>query len=223
MSTFQSAVVVMGKLPKPGRVKTRLQLPGEIAAELYTAFLKDVFDIANQALAKCPGQGTFACDVRAGDSLAEAEALVPSGWRVVRQVGADLGERMRHAWRCGDAAQTVVVGSDLPTLPVSRVTEALRYLSEVANQRASVFVPAEDGGYVLVGMTHDFPELYEGISWSTSSVMADTQVAAANANILLKKLDPHYDVDKRQDLERLGRELSPDTYTARVLSKAFHL
>lgn len=214
---FARAVVVMGKLPRPGRVKTRLQLPGEVAARLYRAFLFDVFARVQTALSLRPGHGVFACALEPGDTLAEAEALTPDGWTLVVQSGADLGERMRHAWRSGQAKAALVMGSDLPTLPAARIVEAFDALEAHGEGRRAVFIPADDGGYVLFGLARDEPALFQGIAWSTATVMETTAAAAEQAGIELIRLASHADVDGPEDLRRVAREAPPDTHTARAI------
>lgn len=235
----ERAVVVMGKRPVPGRVKTRLGLPPEAAATLYAAFLRDVFRAVGRALALRPGRAVFAVALEPGETVAVAEGLAPPGWRVVAQEGRDLGERMRHAWRMSQARHAVVMGSDLPTLEPERIVEALDVLergpSKAEPPRAAsptlrdgrsavrsgpplaVFVPALDGGYVLVGLSRDEPALFSGIPWSTSTVMADTARAAERARVPLVRLAPAADVDAPEDLERLRFEVRPDSHTARAL------
>lgn len=209
------AAVVMGKLPKPGRVKTRLQLPPEVAARLYRAFLQDVFATVDGALLQRPGQAVFACALEPGEGLQEAAELAPDGWSVVAQEGEELGARMRHAWRSGEAQQALVLGSDLPTLPAQRLVEAFDVLEE---REAAVFVPAEDGGYMVVGMRRDLPALFRGIPWSTPSVMAATEAAAKAANIEIVRLAAHWDVDHPEDLVRLVQVVRPESHTGRALA-----
>lgn len=215
----ERALVVMGKLPRPGRVKTRLGLAPEVAAELYRAFLLDVFDVAAAALAYRPGRRVFACALEPGaglgnDPLEEARALAPAGWSVVPQVGEDLGARMRHAWRAGQAKKTLVIGSDLPSLPARRIVDAF----DALGPGRVVFVPALDGGYVLVGLTEDTPLLFEGIAWSTPTVLEASRRAAARAGLEVVTLPPQGDVDAPEDLERLRGELSSRSRTAVLLA-----
>lgn len=178
-------MVVMGKLPVPGEVKTRLAPPA-IAAELYAAFLADVFELA--------GEGVFAC---ATDDLTAARALAPS-FRVILQRGADLGARMEHARREADAHQVVIIGSDSPMMPRARIEEAFAALDSYQ----VVFGPADDGGYYLIGMTGPCPELLEGMTWSTDQVMAETRRRAQAAGIRIAELAAGYDLDVPADLTR---------------------
>ena len=39
----------------------------------------------------------------------------------------------------------------------------------------AVVCPAEDGGYVLIGMRKPLPALFAGMTWSTDEVMAETR------------------------------------------------
>lgn len=218
------AVVVMGKLPVPGRVKTRLRLAPIVSALLYRAMLEDVFALVEQALKGLGGgQAIFACALQGGETLAEAERLAPHGWRVVEQSGEELGQRMRHAWRvghfdpAGEPRRTVVMGSDLPAFPPERIHRALDALSTPGLR--AVFVPATDGGYVLLGMTQEFPALFASMRWSTATVMAETRDRAAATNIELVELPPHPDVDEPDDLTRLIPTLSPDSATARAMKR----
>ena len=63
-SEAQQAVVVMGKLPRPGRVKTRLTpaFSPEVASQLYAAFLADVFALVDRARSGCEFDRVFACE-----------------------------------------------------------------------------------------------------------------------------------------------------------------
>jgi hypothetical protein len=81
-----------------------------------------------------------------------------------------------------------------------------------------VFVPALDGGYVLVGLTEDTPLLFEGIAWSTPTVLEASRRAAARAGLEVVTLPPQGDVDAPEDLERLRGELSSRSRTAVLLA-----
>jgi glycosyltransferase A (GT-A) superfamily protein (DUF2064 family) len=71
----------------------------------------------------------------------------------------------------------------------------------------AVFGPAEDGGYYLVGLRRSVPAVFQGITWSTPVVLAQTLRAAAAAGLRVHLLPPWYDVDTGTDLGRLARDL----------------
>jgi rSAM/selenodomain-associated transferase 1 len=181
------AVVVMGKVPRPGEVKTRLAPPA-MAAQLYRAFLADVLEQVEEP-------GVFAC---AGGTIEEARALAPNDWRVVLQRGDDLGARIENARSDANANAVVILGSDAPMMPRARIAEAFEALARVR----AVFGPTSDGGYYLIGMTGPCPELLTDMPWSTDQVMAETRARARRAGIAIAELEPGYDLDEPADLVR---------------------
>ena len=70
----------------------------------------------------------------------------------------------------------------------------------------AVFCPAEDGGYMLVGMSQAMPALFEAMSWGTDTVMEETRQRLRSAGWRWHELPPHWDVDRPEDYQRLLRE-----------------
>lgn len=204
------AVVVMGKVPRPGSVKTRLArvLSDDVAARLYRAFLADVFSFVDRAQSLVPGgfAPIFACALGAGDRLEDARRLAPSAWRVIAQRGAGLGDRIEACFEDADACEVVVLGSDSPALDATRLVDAFAALAG-ARARRAVVGPTVDGGYYLVGAGAPVPELFVGVPWSSAEVLAVTRQRAAGAAIQLVELATAYDVDEPEDLRVLHRDL----------------
>ncbi len=186
----------MAKVPRPGRVKTRMELPGEVASQLYSEFLQAVLTLVDGV--DLVMDRWLAIALGPEDAQADAEALLPRGWRLLIQRGAELGERMQAAAADAGAERVVILGSDAPTMPGDRIVEAFRALDSAP----AVFGPTDDGGYYLVGLRGAQPALFAGIPWSTAEVMAETRKAAARAGLAIAELSPWYDVDRREDLER---------------------
>lgn len=207
----------MGKLPRPGRVKTRLGLPGEQAAALYRAFLLDALSTARSALA---GRGplVFACAVEDEAELDEARALVSTDVETRAQEGQDLGARMQHAWRLGGSTRTLVMGSDLPSLTASTLTAAWSAL-DAGTGRHAVFAPAVDGGYVLFGLSEPMPELFVDMRWSVSDVFDQTLQRALRAGIDVTALEAVSDCDEPSDLAELPGRVDPASHTAYALAQ----
>lgn len=184
-------IVVMGKVPRAGEVKTRLA-PPHLAVEMYRAFLADTFDLA--------GGGVFACAAR---DLEEAGGLAPPGWRTILQRGKDLGDRIAAAQADAGGGPVVIIGSDAPMMPRERISQAF----EALKTHRAVFGPASDGGYYLIGMTGPCPELLRDIPWSTDQVMSATRARAKEAGIAIAELEPGYDLDEPADLIRALADL----------------
>ena len=193
---------LFARAPIPGSTKTRLArgIGDDAAAMLHSAFIEDVA----ATLASVPGVSVVL-------SVTEAHAFFDSlaarvGASVELQGPGDLGARMAEALARGIARAGValVVGSDAPTLPRSLVETAVLALATAEH----VFVPATDGGYVLVG-GRSVPR-FSPVRWSTEHALADT--LAANDDRDVSVLTPWFDVDEADDLARLADELrrSPD-------------
>jgi rSAM/selenodomain-associated transferase 1 len=120
------------------------------------------------------------------------------------QAGADLGARMRHAAEASIAARRalVIIGSDCPALTAAHLRDAASALRE----HDVVIAPAEDGGYVLVGLSRAVPGLFEDVAWGSPSVMAQSRARLAGAGARWKELAPLWDVDRPEDYARLQRE-----------------
>lgn len=205
---MDDALIVFGKQPEPGTVKTRLiPLVGAAgAARLYAAFLADSLERFSQADA----------DVRlywSGDRATIAD--VPPGTAVLDQKGGDLGERLLHAMAetfAAGYARVVVVGTDHPTLPLPFLEEAFRAL---ADPRSVVIGPATDGGYYLIGMNDLRPEPFRGITFSRPDVFERTLDRLKDTRAALTILPFWYDVDEGDDLTRLAADLSASPELAR--------
>ena len=68
--------------------------------------------------------------------------------------------------------------------------------------------PADDGGYYLIGMREAHPEVFDGISWVTDSVLIDTLAASDRIGVETRLVRGTYDVDTIEDLRRLERDLA---------------
>src|SRR5581483_10768312 len=70
-----------------------------------------------------------------------------------------------------------------------------------------VLGPTEDGGYYLIGLRRDCPELFTGVPWSTPAVLRETLRRAGAAGLRAACLPAWFDVDTPDDLARLGASL----------------
>lgn len=200
LTPTRRAIVVMGRLPLPGKVKTRLaaRFGPEAAARLYAAFLEDVLVLVEALAEAIQAEALFCCALD-GAPLTEAAALCPPGVRAIPQGDGDLGARMEQARRDAGAPHVVIVGSDAPTMPRERIFQAFTKLDAGA---AAVFGPTVDGGYDLVGLPGPAGRLFRGIPWSTDLVMSATRATALQVGLHIEELGVGYDLDEPEDLER---------------------
>lgn len=202
------ALAVMAKAPRAGKVKTRLQPPlsAEEAATLNVGFLRDTAENIASVASKGSAQGLI-CYTPTGDEAA-FDGLLADGFMLIGQRGDGFGERLLCATEdilsCGFGA-VCLIDSDSPTMPSIALHAAVKELARPGDR--VVVGPSEDGGYYLIGMKRVEPRLFEGISWSTGSVCAETVERAHEAGLELVQLPKWYDVDDAATLAVLEREL----------------
>ena len=95
--------------------------------------------------------------------------------------------------------RAVLIGCDCPSLTAQDLAAAIHALNE---QTPVVLAPAEDGGYVLVGLNRKQPELFTDMPWSQPHLMQQTRARCQQLNIAYHKLATQWDVDTPADLIR---------------------
>ena len=135
----------------------------------------------------------------------DADAPAFRAWRerygveLKAQTGADLGAKMRNALHesIAGGSRAVLIGTDCPAFDLSYLAHAVAALDE----HAAVFGPAEDGGYVLVGLARAV-DAFSGIPWSSTETMAATRGKLQAAGVTWQELPTLWDVDAPSDLAR---------------------
>ena len=197
-------LIIYAKRPRPCFAKTRLaaSLGGEQAAGVYARLLYSLLiDVA------CADLPDTVCELAVAEpeDCPYFERAFPEF--VVRpQTGGDLGTRMANsfsrAW--GEGADAVVlVGSDIPGLSSEIIRQAFAALQrpEVGKGIPGVIGPATDGGYYLLGMHAPGESLFGGITWSTDTVLTQTEALAIARGVDLMRLSEMADIDIREDYE----------------------
>jgi len=124
-----------------------------------------------------------------------------------RQQGIGLGERMANALNSNQP--TVLIGSDCPILSPKIIFDAFAALEK---DYSVVLSPAEDGGYVLIGMRQLIPEIFTNMPWGTSEVFPITKQRLNALGIKWYQLPTLWDVDRPEDLERWYQVKSSNEY-----------
>jgi hypothetical protein len=181
-------IVVFAKEPAPGRVKTRLipALGPEGAAQLAAEMLDLTI-----AQAVATGLPVELCG--------EPDAAFWSGAAVAltAQGEGDLGERLARAARRVLADEPILlIGADCPALDRARLAAA----AEALDRHAAVIHPAEDGGYVLLGLARFDPSLFAGIAWSSPTVCTETLARIEALGWSVDVRETLADVDEPEDL-----------------------
>lgn len=211
--TPHAALVIFAKAPTPGKVKTRLcpPLTPDEAATLHGSFVLDMLERTKVAAAKLqlPYHRYLAC--------APSSELVffkimeeRHGVRLLDQVGESLGQRMHHTFVdlfAKGYKQVIIVGTDVPTLPLSIYQESLMLLGK----SDVVLGPALDGGYYLIGLKQPAEQLFTGVPWSTDQVLAVTQQNAKALGLSVELTSAWRDIDTIADLQSLITECQGDS------------
>lgn len=192
-------IAVLAKAPIAGLAKTRLipALGPQGAARLQRALTASTLRTATAANL---GRVTLWC--APDPSHRYFRALRKTfGIRCLAQPVGDLGRRMHAAFRlhCMDGP-LILIGTDCPALTPAHLRNAAQALCDGQD---AVFHPAEDGGYVLVGLHGPVPALFQRIAWSTSTVMSQTRTRAMAGGLRVSELETLWDVDLPEDLLRL--------------------
>jgi len=135
--------------------------------------------------------------------------FLPQSLQYLPQRGDSLGEREANVFADllqGDCSRVVLIGGDIPTLPLSHLREAFALLADLRND--VVLGPSEDGGYYLIGARALHPCLFEDIAWSTPTVLRETLAQARRQGLNVVQIPPWYDVDSEEDLRKLADELA---------------
>ena len=198
-------VCVFARPPRPGEAKTRLArtLGNERAARLAQAFLRDTWaTVQGLRWARPVLAGTEPDPAAFGLGPVE---LWPQG-------DGDLGERMERVLRraLATAPRALIIGADLPGLPAAHLEAALAQLE----QTEVVLGPAADGGFYLLGARRFVDGALQGVTWSASSTLAQTQAQLRRAGLSLGRAPDWFDVDESADLERLREVLGERPHAA---------
>lgn len=195
-----SRILVFAKAPRAGQVKTRLAkaIGAEEAAHVYGEWLREtVVRLHRARLAPLELWGTPDTRHPLFQQLVDT-----TGIELHTQPNGDLGQRMHQVMgdtlACSESA--VLIGGDCPVMQPDYVQRALAVMAAGVD---TVLGPAEDGGYVLLGLRKVVEELFAGIPWSTGHVLQATrrQLRAMPRNSWAE-LETLWDIDRVEDYER---------------------
>ena len=190
-------ILVFAKAPVPGRVKTRLipVLGEDGAADLARRMLERTLEEAAAS-----GLAVELCGDPAVEAWGELLPPVAFSW----QGEGELGDRLARASArvLGEGDSLLLIGADCPALDRGSLREAAAALEG----HDAVLYPAEDGGYVLLGLSRFDASLFDRISWSSATVAAETleRIAALGWSVYVGPTLA--DVDEAADLSVIAAE-----------------
>ena len=188
---MKPTLVIMVKVPRPGRVKTRLGRDiGMTSAAWWFRH-----QIA-QLLRRIEDPRWDVVLAVAPDVEGMTTRCFPKHFTRWPQGGGDLGDRMTRMLRRA-GGPVCVIGADIPGITRSHIADGFAALGN----HDVVFGPAPDGGYWLIGaklgsVLH--PKMLNGVRWSTEHALCDSRAAFAGKKIAL--IATLADVDTSDDL-----------------------
>jgi uncharacterized protein len=195
----EAVIMVFCKAPIPGQVKTRLipPLTGEQAVQLHCELVeKTLQTVTQKRLCEVQLWCSPTIDQPFFTTLAQQYSLDRQ-----QQQGSDLGERMHHAFGLALARfnAAIIIGCDCPSLTSDDLGQAL---SQLTQGKSCVIAPAEDGGYVLIGLKQPQPELFVNMPWGTKAVLNTTRARLQTLALEHHELTTQWDLDRPNDLKR---------------------
>jgi hypothetical protein len=193
-------LIIFAKAPRPGQVKTRLlsALNSRQAAELQRhLILRTLAMVHSKSI--CPVQLWCTPDC-IHPVFTDARDIY--GLSLHDQCGHDLGDRMHYAISaCLEQAHPVLLmGCDCVSLTCRDLVECLEALN---NGHQLALGPAEDGGYVLIGMSRAHADLFFDMQWGTNAVLEETRCRARQLGLHCFETIEQWDIDRPADLHRL--------------------
>ncbi len=195
-------LLILLKAPVLGLVKTRL------AAQSSDVFALDVYQqLAQRLFTNLSRFNTVQLHFTPSSGRSLIEAWLRPAWTAHLQGEGDLGQRMQAAFSAAfstGAERVIMVGADCPDIITADIESAWASL----HHHDLVLGPANDGGYWLIGLKKVYPELFNGIQWSTSHVLADTLAIAQQLGFRVHRLRTLTDIDTLEDWTAYQQRIS---------------
>jgi len=196
---MRQRVIIFGRYPFPGKVKTRLipHLGPAGAADLQRELTEASLRIVTRFAASSERESEFCFE---GGNRDKVLNWLGRGILLSEQEKGDLGQRMYaallKAFQNG-SRRVVLLGTDIPGLTQGHLQEAFRMLRE----KDVVLGPSTDGGYWLVGMNRPL-DIFEGMTWGDDTVLDQTLRVLRGKKLKSHLLKPLMDVDTIEDLQK---------------------
>lgn len=191
---------ILTRTPEAGHVKTRLipALGIQGALRAHEQLLTHVVHTAHAwSLGSANRQLILWCTPSIHHPV--FDHLVPPDQRRLQHPG-DLGQRLAaittdQLQRCSGV---ILLGSDAASITL----KILEQTHDALDHFDAVMAPAEDGGYVLLGLTRFHPTLFQTITWGSTKVAAETRLRLIALKWKWKELELQWDVDRPEDWQR---------------------
>lgn len=190
------ALIVFGKDPVKGKVKTRLAqtLGDNFANRLYKMCIENTLNELRKL------DSNYSVYLFTDSGKLQVNKLNEVSFIFRKQNGNDIGERMKNSFAevlNAGSCKVILVGTDIPDISCVVIDEAFSSLDEAD----VVLGPARDGGYYLIGMKEQNDFLFNGIDWGSREVLSQSLIKLKEKGKRTKILEKLNDIDTKTDLE----------------------
>ena len=198
MPGLTNHLIIFAKAPRLGRVKTRLGR--DVGMVTAWSFYRQCLVDTTRRMAADRRWHTWLALTPDG---ADRPTLISPDVSIMHQGGGDLGTRMSNAMVGLPPGPTIIIGTDIPGIRRSSVARAFHQLGH----SDTVFGPAADGGYWLVGCRRRprFPQIFDDVRWSTEHALPDTLANVEKGGYSTRMLEVLEDVDDAPSFVRWRR------------------
>lgn len=197
------ALAIFCKTPERGFVKTRLaaSVGDQKALEIYLELLK-ITDQETKPFSS--SRHLFLLSAledsieKMRSTLQQQDLFIDPKINFAVQQGENLGLRMFAAFKnlFKNHRSVVLIGCDLPDLTSALISKAF----DALQSNDLVIGPSCDGGYYLIGLKKEMPDLFKEISWSSEKVLKQTLERAERLSLKVQLLEKLRDIDTLDDL-----------------------
>ena len=186
---MKQALIVFVKKPIMGNVKTRLanDIGHSEAVEIYKKLLRNTENVIT----------SLKQDIFIFSDVKFKGFFGDYSWRI--QKGNNLGLKMFNAFEEVFALgydKVNIIGSDCFELSSDILKDSFNSPEE------SVIGPSKDGGYYLLGLSKNDPEIFKNIEWSTENVFEETKKKLHIVQMKFSTLPRLTDIDDLEDLKK---------------------
>lgn len=193
-----TAIAIFAKAPIAGFAKTRLipRLGAAGAARLQSVLITRAVECAKAANL---GPVSLWCMPDRSHPFFQ-EIAKKHSIPLHPQTGEDLGERMENAFAfLGKTMPVLLMGTDCVAIDAKLLN---RCAASLQKGKDAVFLPVEDGGYILIGLKKPIQELFRDMPWTTERVMTETRRRAEEIGLRTEELETLWDIDRPEDYMR---------------------
>ena len=187
------AVIVFAKVPRKGRVKTRIAAThgDDCAMAMYRFML--------QRTARTLAVFDHHIAYTGAQTPRDLESYFPNATSFFRQRGKTLGDRQKNAFlHCAKRGYSrfCLIGCDCPGRSGRDIATAF---SALDNGYDAAIGPVADGGYHLIAGSVKSVGLFNVTSWSTPALLSETLHTAKRLGMRCLLLEPRIDIDTYAD------------------------